>query len=111
MTDLQRIRHKPGTVLDQVETRNYLWNPDTLEYEPATTEIQQTLDPVAHYKFSDNTAPGDPQFLGYVDKDQNWYIMKLTSSGARFANGVGNYATNWGNRESLTYYYFFELNW
>ena len=75
------------------------------------------FDPVAPYKFSDNTASGDPQYFGYVDKDENWYIMKLTGTGARFAKGKGDYATNFGNCAKdpddggLVYSYFFELSW
>ena len=35
---VERIRHGANTVLDQIETRNRVWNPDTLEWEPATED-------------------------------------------------------------------------
>jgi len=33
MAEVQRIRHKTATVLDQVETRNYVYNPDSALWE------------------------------------------------------------------------------
>ncbi len=111
MSGPQRIRHRADTVLDQIETRNRVWNPETLDWEVQTTEVQEHIDPTAHYKFSDNTASGDPQYFGYVDKDENWYVMKFTATGARFAKGSGNYAANFANCPNLTYSYFYELSW
>ena len=84
------------------------------EWQPIKVRVDGTIsheDPTTKYKFSDNTATGDPQYFGYVTKDQDWYIMKLTASGARFAKGSGNYAANFSNAANLTYYYFFELSW
>jgi len=49
---------------------------------------------LSEYKFSDSTAEGDPQYFGYVDKDENWYIMKLTATTARYVKGSGDYAAN-----------------
>jgi len=70
------------------------------------------LDPVAEYMFSDSDPTGE--YYGFVDKSENWYIMKLISTvpmSARFANGKGNYAANFAVCGDLTYYYFFELTW
>ena len=76
-------------------------------------KFAESDDPTAHYKFSDNTAEGDPQYFGYVDRDQNWYIMKLTATGARYAKGSGNYAATFAGcaDPGFEYSYFYELSW
>jgi hypothetical protein len=43
MSGIQRIRHAPDTVLDQVEAREQVWNPDTLQYEPYTGVVSAEL--------------------------------------------------------------------
>ncbi len=67
--------------------------------------------PKVEYKFCDKTPVGDPQYIGYADINQNWYFVKVTSAGARYTKGHGDYIANWANRENLTYYYIFELSW
>ncbi len=62
------------------------------------------------YTFSNETAAGDPQYLGFVDKSGNWYIMKVTASGATFAKGTANYAANFSNCVNLVYSYYFKLS-
>jgi len=61
------------------------------------------------YEFSDETAPGDPQYLGFVDKSGNWCIMKVTALGVTFAKGTEDYHANFSNCEGLTYSYYFKL--
>jgi hypothetical protein len=46
MTEVQRIRHKDATVLDQVETRNRVWNPITLAWEVETNAAQAVTGPL-----------------------------------------------------------------
>lgn len=66
-------------------------------------------DVLEPYQFSDKSPDGI--YFGFVDRDQNWYILKLTSIDGRYAKGSDDYATNWTGREDLTYYYFYELSW
>lgn len=48
-----------------------------------------------------------PTYIGYVNKDGAWYILKEDSSGAyRYTKGTSSFSTNWTNRASLTYDYF-----
>ena len=42
-------------------------------------------------------------YYGFVDSDENWYIMRVTTTDIDFVRGIINYTTNWGNRASLTY--------
>lgn len=46
---------------------------------------------------------GDPQYYGFVDKDGNWYVQKITGGTITYSKGTTSFATNWGNRASLTY--------
>jgi len=41
---VERIRYGPSTVLDQVETRNRVWNPETLDFEVLTNETSALPD-------------------------------------------------------------------
>lgn len=43
MTVSNRIRHGPSTVLDQVEARNRVWNPTTLDWEVETVNDDTTV--------------------------------------------------------------------
>ena len=61
------------------------------------------------YTFKEETAPGDPQYLGFEDESGNWCIMKLTASGATFAKGSVDYHANFSNCENLDYSYYFNL--
>lgn len=103
---VERIRYGPSTVLDQVETRNLVWNPVTLAYEPATTERQEIADPTLAYKISDIDESGATAYYGYLDKSGNWYIMAVTVTTIRYAKGVEEYTTNWTGRAELEYDYF-----
>lgn len=69
------------------------------------------------YKVADqatNSGDADINYFGFVNRLGEWYIMKQdTTAGAnnlqtyRFAKGGSGYTTNWTNRESLTYDYFY----
>jgi len=48
---------------------------------------------------------GEPIYVGKLDKDGNWLIKKIdtTIGQALYAKGGADYATNWGDKASLTY--------
>lgn len=54
-------------------------------------------------KFEDT----NPAYVGYLRTNDNWYIMRLTTTGntmlAEYCKGDASYTTNWTNRASLTY--------
>jgi len=108
----------------------YLWNPETLAWEPATTgpgtgdvvsvdnwpatltgsQVPiQSDNPLNQYRISDIDTSGATQYFGYTNKDGEWYIMQLTDTDVRYARGLSNYVSNWLNRANLTYDYFFNV--
>jgi hypothetical protein len=101
----QRKRYGPETVLDQVETRNLVWNPVTLAYEPAQVQTEELIDPTLGYKISD-IDEGSTSYYGYLDKSGNWYIMQVTATTVRYIKGTEDYSTNWEGRAELMYDYF-----
>ena len=64
-------------------------------------------NPISGYHWSD-IERGDPEYIGYLDKDGKWYIVKnsRTSGERRYVSGQSDYPTNWTNKESLVYEYF-----
>jgi len=62
---------------------------------------------VYEYKISDIDSGGTTEYYGYVDADENWYILELTATSARYVKGSGSYTTNWSNREVLSYNYYY----
>ena len=111
------------------DARVKLWNTETWEYQSGTTgtgvgglvsvenfpavisganiPISDALnDPTKHYKITDLDTAGTTKYFGYVDKDGNWYIMKLTDTQGRYIKGVSDYINNWINRATLSYDYF-----
>ena len=54
-----------------------------------------------------NLDNSSPAYYGFVNADGAWYIQRATTSGNittyEFVSGSSDYATNWGNRASLTY--------
>lgn len=82
---------------------------------PGTVAIKDTsgtqIDPAQHhptdgYKISE-LDDSVPAYYGFMNKDENWFIMKEDSSGSyRYANGTSSFSTNWTNRASLGYDYF-----
>lgn len=65
-------------------------------------------DPLGHFKVSDTDDASEPQYYGNLAADGEWYIRKISSSGAahRYARGAAGYTTAWTNRASLGYDYF-----
>ncbi len=63
--------------------------------------------PTNIYTLSDIDPSG---YYGYVDKNANWYIQQTTTTTIRYIKGTsGGYLTNWGNRATLTYDYFYNI--
>lgn len=60
------------------------------------------------YHFSDTSDDGTTAYFGFVDTSGNWYILKLTSSAARYCSGTyaSTYSANWTNRDALSYGYY-----
>lgn len=49
-----------------------------------------------------------PAYYGFTNKDGEWFIMKEDSSGNyEYTKGTTDFPTNWTNRASLTYDYFY----
>lgn len=69
------------------------------------------VTPIEGYQVSDTDTTGP--YYGYVDKDQNYYIMKESTSGTvtsyRFWKGSNNYASDWADRINKTYDYFYNV--
>ncbi len=65
------------------------------------------IDSLDNYRITDLDTSGATQYFGYTDKDNNWYIMELTSTTARYIKGTTDYATNWTGRAGLSYEYFY----
>jgi hypothetical protein len=85
--------------------------PSQLNKPVAVDEEGHLITAEFGYELSDvDTTDGATGFYGYLDLVGNWYIKRIIEAGAitevRFAKGSNSYATNWGNRASLTYDYF-----
>lgn len=63
------------------------------------------------YKISDIDDASTPQYFGYVDKNGQWYIMEMTSTTVRYAQGIKDYVANWNDRVYLVYDYFNNIRW
>jgi len=71
-------------------------------YDP-TSGIWNRARAFKDYLFSDMDSSGG--YFSFLNVKGNWYIMYLTSSGARYCSGSSNYSSNWANRASLNYDY------
>lgn len=94
-----------GQVLEEIENKHKVWNPITLDYE----YVGDPMDPVASYRISDMDDTGDPRYFGYVDRNENWMITRMTDTTVRYVKGSGDYVTNWNGRALLSYDYFFNI--
>jgi len=63
------------------------------------------------YQPSDETATGETDYYGFVDRNGNWYILRydINNGTFRYVKGSTGYTTNWTNRETLSYGYFHEV--
>lgn len=77
---------------------------DGILKNPATEEtLQSTL---FNYKLARLPVPGDTLiYLGYLDKDGNWYITEIDEDNGtqKYVKGTSGFTTAWSNRASNTY--------
>ena len=71
-------------------------------------------DHYEEYKYSDSDeTDSNDMFFGYVDINGRWIIARHTYNAGirtrRFSYGFNGYTTAWGDKESLDYYYYYEL--
>jgi len=71
------------------------------------------IAPLEGYVPSDSdidTTGNGTSYYGFVDKEGNWYIQKITANteSIRYIKGtkINDYATQWANRLALSYDYF-----
>lgn len=73
-------------------------------FNPATEEKQDAT--LFHYKLARLPVSGDTlTYLGYLDKDGNWYISQIdeASGTQKYVKGVSGFTTAWADRASQTY--------
>lgn len=60
------------------------------------------------YHLTDYDISSDPIYLGYLDKDGQWFIKEINKASGtiRFDKGDAGYAAGWTGRAGLTYQYF-----
>lgn len=63
------------------------------------------------YQPSDETNTGTVDYYGFVDRNGNWYIQKYDYDNGtiRYIKGSSDYITNWNNKSSLSYKYFYDV--
>jgi hypothetical protein len=97
----------------------YIWDTDTtawVKMQQPTIEAgdlyvavddleQYTLDQLLQYQMANYDTDSDPQYVGYLDKDGNYYIKKITNSTGvvEYTKGTSGYAAAWTNRASESY--------
>lgn len=106
---------------------------DTTALEIATSSVRSSIeglrfpvpnfvqDPLIRYKVVDefdNGIAASVKYYGFTDPEGHWYILKVDPSSNpktyRYAKGTGttaagDYPTNWTNRASLTYDYWYQV--
>ncbi len=73
-------------------------------YHPATEEKQN--DTLFRYKLARLPVPGDTlTYLGYLDKDGNWYIIEIdeTNGTQKYVKGSSGFTTAWSSRAAQAY--------
>jgi len=93
----------------------YGWDSSALEPVKLLADASGNLitgSGVDAYKLSDEDS-SEPAYYGYVSKEGKWYIMSATATGNvtayRFYKGDTGYTTNWTNRATLSYGYFYDI--
>ena len=73
--------------------------------------LSMNESPLGNYRLSDQDINGTIKYYGYVDRNGNWYIAKNDGSDGswRFIKGSSDYPTNWANRASLEYNYYYNV--
>ena len=99
----------------QVQNRTNIVMAIPLHYDGNKVTRERPLpvlneNPVEKYQPSYQDTSADPQYFGFVDRLGKWYIQKYNVAAGtfRYAKGASAYSTNWGNRATLDYFYFFD---
>ena len=71
--------------------------------------VTSSVDPLVKYKTTDLDTTSATKYVGYTDVDGNWFIKEITATTIRFVKGTSSYTTNWTNRASLTFDYFYNI--
>jgi hypothetical protein len=104
-----RLLDKDGKPADFKPTVNFSGNSGSLLVVEKLSEIDAKQDPLSAYQVSDKDLGGETEYLGYVDKDGNWFIQQMTTTAHRFIKGTSDYTTSWTGRAGLTYDYFYNV--
>ncbi len=78
----------------------------TGDVEIDTDALEQLVaDSLAHYKMDDFDVSSDPKYVGYQDKDGNYYIARynIASPAVDYTKGTSGYAAAWTNRAAESY--------
>lgn len=67
-------------------------------------------NPLEGYEISDIDETADPSYYGFINKDGNYYILRINdgSGTVRYSAGTEDYTTAWGNKPLESYDYFYE---
>lgn len=79
---------------------------------PISGDIEVTSTNILEgYKLADMDTGGAEEYYGYTDKDENWYIIQLTTTASRYCSGAAAYAAAWADRvpPGQTYAYYHEV--
>lgn len=81
-----------------------------------TTAISGDIEVVSSnilegYKLADMETGGATEYYGYTDKDENWYIIALTTTTSKYCSGAAAYGAAWAARvpPGQTYAYYHEV--
>jgi hypothetical protein len=76
-------------------------------------EIIKGIVPIEGYQLADKDDDASPNYYGFVNAEGHWYILKEELSPGndtyRYTKGTKDYPTNWANRTTLTYDYFYNV--
>jgi hypothetical protein len=104
-----RLLDKDGKPADFKPTVNFSGNSGSLLVVEKLSEIDVKQDPLSAYQVSDKDLGSETEYLGYVDKDGNWFIQQMTATAHRFIKGTSGYTTSWTGRAGLSYDYFYNV--
>ena len=81
-------------------------DPNNISLEPL---FNRHIAPIEGYMATDQSFDGtNTTYFGFVDKDENWYILEQVVAGDdiawRYAKGSGGYTTAWAARNTTVSY-------
>jgi hypothetical protein len=118
--EIKPVNLGDGTVLG-LAVQQYVWNTDTLIWEKAiqpefsltgeikvdNEELEDLIrDQLLGYHLDDyDTVPDPVIYMGYQDKDGNWYIQRVDTTGGAtvisYQAGTSGYDTAWSARATF----------